>query len=298
MRRKLGEITRRFENVELKYRNLKEVGINEANSNMEKLRKQCDATTQASNELIASLKRELAMQAPSVQDARKLKNQMQTQEVETNQLRSSNAEISAALLAAQNEIKSLQAKLAAARSTSESSRTPARDAKSTASSKPVAATSASEAVQIAQMKEELYSDLTGLIVRSAKRGEDGDTYDCIQTGRNGSKCISTQVLVTRLTFDSSTLQALCRRRRRKELKLRANRLPISATTRRQQRSRHDGANAGLSDRGDYLLQTRRSQVLWPCTGYSDETEGRRIESEPVRGFHTRNNWYRHSLVET
>lgn len=187
LRRKLGDITRRFENVDLKYRNLREVGISEANSNMEKLRKQCNATTQASNELIASLKKELAMQAPSVQDARKLKNQMQTQEAETVQLRSSNAEISAVLFAAQNEIKSLQAKLAAARSTSESSRTPARDAKSVASSKPIAATSTSEAVQSAQMKEELYSDLTGLIVRSAKRGEDGDTYDCIQTGRNGSK---------------------------------------------------------------------------------------------------------------
>ena len=187
LRRKLGDVTRRFENVDLKYRNLREVGINEANSNMEKLRKQCDATTQASTELIASLKKELAMQAPSLQDARKVKNQMQTQEAETVQLRSSNAEISAALLAAQNEVKSLQAKLAAARSTSESSRTPARDAKSLASSKPIAATCTSEAVQIAQMKEELYSDLTGLIVRGAKRGDDGDTYDCIQTGRNGSK---------------------------------------------------------------------------------------------------------------
>ena len=58
--------------------------------NMEKLRKQCDATTQASNELIASLKKELAMQdTVTVQDARKLKNQMQTQEAETVQLRSS-----------------------------------------------------------------------------------------------------------------------------------------------------------------------------------------------------------------
>ncbi len=190
LRRKLGDITRRFENVDLKYRNLKEVGVNEANANMDKLRKQCDATTQASNELIASLKKELAMQAPTVQDARKLKNQIQVQEAEAVQFRTGNAELSAALAAAQNEIKSLQAKLAAARSSSavaESSRTPARDVKSVVTSKTTATTSASEAVLTAQMKEELYSDLTGLIVRSAKRGEDGDTYDCIQTGRNGSK---------------------------------------------------------------------------------------------------------------
>lgn len=194
VRRKLGDITRRFENIDLKYRNLKDVGVNEANMNMERLRKQCEATTQVSNELIASLKKELAMQAPVAQDARKLKKQIQTQEAETVQLRSNNTELSAALTAAQNEIKTLQAKLAAARSSSvtaegSNSRNPGRDVKPAASSR-INVASASEAVQYAQMKEELYSDLTGLIVRSVKRGEDGDTYDCIQTGRNGSKLTS------------------------------------------------------------------------------------------------------------
>lgn len=37
------------------------------------------------------------------------------------------------------------------------------------------------------MKEDLYADLTGLIVRGVKREPDEDVYDCIQTGRNGSK---------------------------------------------------------------------------------------------------------------
>ena len=39
------------------------------------------------------------------------------------------------------------------------------------------------------LKEELYSDLTGLIIRDVRRkeGEAEDVYDCIQTGRNGSK---------------------------------------------------------------------------------------------------------------
>lgn len=45
LRRKLGNVTRKFENIDLKYRNLREVGIVEANTNMEKLRKQCEATT-------------------------------------------------------------------------------------------------------------------------------------------------------------------------------------------------------------------------------------------------------------
>ena len=46
LRRKLGDITKKFENVDLKYRNLKEIGIAEANANVEKLRTQCEATTQ------------------------------------------------------------------------------------------------------------------------------------------------------------------------------------------------------------------------------------------------------------
>lgn len=194
LRRKLGDVTRRFENIDLKYRNLKEVGINEANANMEKLRKQCDATTQASNELIASLRKELSQHAPLAQDSRKLKKQIQTHEAETARLRTVNTELSSSLSTAQNEIKALQAKLAAARSSSAapesnpSVRPPGSALKANqAARQPLP--NGSDGLQIAQMKEELYSDLTGLIIRSVKRAEDGDTYDCIQTGRNGSKFV-------------------------------------------------------------------------------------------------------------
>ncbi len=48
---------------------------------------------------------------------------------------------------------------------------------------------AAQAAQVALLKEDLYSDLTGLILRGVERGEDSDIYDCIQTGRNGSKCL-------------------------------------------------------------------------------------------------------------
>lgn len=47
---------------------------------------------------------------------------------------------------------------------------------------------AAQAAQIALLKEDLYSDLTGLILRGVERSEESDIYDCIQTGRNGSKC--------------------------------------------------------------------------------------------------------------
>ena len=44
-RRKLGEMTKKFENVELKYRNLRDLGLREAESNFEKLKKQSDDKT-------------------------------------------------------------------------------------------------------------------------------------------------------------------------------------------------------------------------------------------------------------
>ena len=44
-RRKLGEMTKKFENLDLKYRNLREVGIKDAETNFEKLKKQSEDKT-------------------------------------------------------------------------------------------------------------------------------------------------------------------------------------------------------------------------------------------------------------
>ena len=51
----------------------------------------------------------------------------------------------------------------------------------------VGSAEAAHATQVAQLKEDLYSDLTGLIMRGVEIGNDSDIYDCLQTGRNGSK---------------------------------------------------------------------------------------------------------------
>ena len=51
----------------------------------------------------------------------------------------------------------------------------------------VGSAEAAYAAQVAQLKEDLYSDLTGLILRGVERQDEYDVYDCIQTGRNGSK---------------------------------------------------------------------------------------------------------------
>jgi Chromosome segregation protein Csm1/Pcs1 len=194
LRRKLGDVTRKFENIDLKYRNLKEVGISEANANMEKLRKQCEATTSASAELIMSLKKELAMQAPLAQESRKLQKALATQQSETSKLQANVTELSTSLSSAQNEIKVLQARLAASRSASASvestnSKAPGSALRNNGQVRTimVGSAEAAQAAQVAQLKEDLYSDLTGLIVRGVKRTDQGDIYDCIQTGRNGSK---------------------------------------------------------------------------------------------------------------
>lgn len=181
-------MTRKCESMDIKYRNLKDVAVAEASANVEKLRKQCEAITEASNKLVTSLKKELALQAPLVQKARKFEKDAQTQDAEVNKLRSANKDMSTTLAAAQNEIKSLQAKLAAARATPAPAeiKPPPTTSKAVAPVRHVVA-STSEAERISQLKIDLYGDLTGLIIRSVKQGEDGDTYDCIQTGRNGSR---------------------------------------------------------------------------------------------------------------
>ena len=38
-------MTRKYENVDMKYRNLREVAISQADANVERLKKQCEATT-------------------------------------------------------------------------------------------------------------------------------------------------------------------------------------------------------------------------------------------------------------
>ena len=145
----------------------------------------------ASNELVTALKKELAAQSALAQESRKLQRSLSAREIEVNTLRSNVTDLTASLSTAQNEIRALQAKLAASRTASSSvepgnSKTPGSIMKHQAQSRPAIGGN-KEVSQVAQLKEDLYSDLTGLIIRSVKKVDEGDLYDCIQTGRNGSK---------------------------------------------------------------------------------------------------------------
>lgn len=53
-RRKLGEMTKKFENLDLKFRNLREVGIKEAETNFERLKKQSEDKTKGIDPLMVT----------------------------------------------------------------------------------------------------------------------------------------------------------------------------------------------------------------------------------------------------
>lgn len=94
--------------------------------------------------------------------------------------------LNASLTEARKEIKTLTVKLSASRS-AEASQTRIPGSATRRGQHAPTATIKPELVQAAQMKDDLYGDLTGLIVRDTRREPAGDVFDCIQTGRNGSK---------------------------------------------------------------------------------------------------------------
>ncbi|EAS29938.1 uncharacterized protein CIMG_08684 [Coccidioides immitis RS] len=187
LKRKLTDVSKKLESMEARYRSLRQVGIVEASANVEKLRQQCESMTAASNALITSLKDELATQTELAQQSQTFRARLSERDDEVSELKSRVGSMSSDLSKAQNEIKALQAKLMAARNAAanEQPRVPGSTGKGGRAAMAANAESA-QALQIAQLKEDLYSDLTGLIIRDVK-ARDGDyMYDCIQTGLNGT----------------------------------------------------------------------------------------------------------------
>lgn len=196
LRRKLNEMTRKHENLSLKYQNLQALGKDSAESNFEKLKRASDEKAKSANELIASLKKELAEarkgNKADVSESAGLHKQIDSLTKTNDKLSSENKELKnkaqiaqSDAKAAQNEVKSLEAKLIAARQqVTEAAQE--KKANGAANSRNMPA-NASEAQKEAKMKENLYSDLTGLLIRNVKRKEGEDEFDCLQTGRNGSK---------------------------------------------------------------------------------------------------------------
>ncbi|KND86849.1 Monopolin complex subunit pcs1 [Tolypocladium ophioglossoides CBS 100239] len=183
IRRRLGELTKKYENLEMRHRDLREVGVKAAERNFERLRKQAEETTAGSNKLILQLKEDLAAQSALATQGEQVRQQLERSEANSNQLQAKIDELTTSLSGARSEIKTLSAKLAASRHAEASIRVPGSALKAGAAG---SRTAPSEVVQAAQAKEDLYGDLTGLIVRGLRRGDEEDVFDCIQTGRNGT----------------------------------------------------------------------------------------------------------------
>ncbi|KAI0899621.1 chromosome segregation protein Csm1/Pcs1-domain-containing protein [Annulohypoxylon nitens] len=189
IRRRVGELTRKYESLEAKYRDLREIGVKEAERNYDLLKKQSEEKANTANQLIAALKAQLSTQSELAKDAQRLRQQLEASQTKVEELQNKVDDTNASLTGAKTEIKTLTTKLSAARSTEAViTKVPGSAIKggnNNMNNRLLA--NAEAAAQIAQMKEDLYGDLTGLIVRGVKREENGgDTYDCIQTGRNGT----------------------------------------------------------------------------------------------------------------
>lgn len=188
LRRKLNDVTKKYENLNLKYQNLQEIGKNNAESNFEKLKRASDDKTKTANELIASLKKEIAelrkASTTGNSESAGLQKQVTSLTSSKEKLTNDAVTLKEKLQTSQNEVKSLEAKLVAARQQTSNS---SQDTKTPAAQTRSLPANTSEAQKEAKMKENLYTDLTGLIIRGVKRKDGEDEFDCIQTGRNGSK---------------------------------------------------------------------------------------------------------------
>lgn len=142
--------------------------------------------------MIASLKAELAAQEKLNAESRDLKNTIEIQAAEALKLQARISQLTSSLSEAHLENKTLSAKLAANRNVAASvesatGKAPASAVKPNGAIRIMGSAEVAQAAQAAQLKEDLYSDLTGLIIRDVKRESEEVMFDCIQTGRNGSK---------------------------------------------------------------------------------------------------------------
>lgn len=125
-----------------------------------------------------------------------MKKKLESQAVEIASLKEKIAEITTSLSESQAENKTLAAKLATNRAAAVSvesmnMKTPGGNAThANGGIRMMGTAEAALAAQAAQLKEDLHGDLSGLLIRSVKRESEDDVFDCIQTGRNGSKFAS------------------------------------------------------------------------------------------------------------
>ncbi|PHH68107.1 hypothetical protein CDD82_833 [Ophiocordyceps australis] len=186
LRRRLGELTRRYDNLTTRHGELRDVGVKAAERNFERFKKQVQESAAVSDKLIAQLKEEVAAQASLASQGEQVQREFELSRANSSQLQSQIDQLGIALSAARSEVETLSAKLAASRSAAESqaAKIPGSALKPGSTANRIL--QSTELLQAAQAKEDLYGDLTGLLVRGLKRDQSEEVFDCIQTGQNGT----------------------------------------------------------------------------------------------------------------
>ena len=207
LRRKIGDLTSKYQTLETRYKELRDIGVKEAEENFQRLKRSTDDRARIANDLIASLKKELAAQRAVADEVRGQLPALDAARAENEQLREKLREANTELGDVMAENKALQARLVASRTAAVAA--PGSAVKNGKGNGGAAAggriiVGSGEAAQVAQLKEELYGDLTGLIIRGVEKEGESEVYDCIQTGRNGSMFLSIPIL------RSSSHFVLCR----------------------------------------------------------------------------------------
>ncbi|KAI1324971.1 hypothetical protein F5Y16DRAFT_281979 [Xylariaceae sp. FL0255] len=186
LRRRIGEWTRKYEALETRYSDLREIGVKEAERNFDRLKKQSEERAETDKQLIATLKAQVAAQAEVAKESERLKRQLEESLSQTQELQAKIDKLQTSLTEAKTETKTLTTKLAAARQAEATAvKVPGSAIKNNHGNKQIIA-GAEAAAQLAQTKENLYGDLTGLLVCGVKRENGEEVFDCVQTGRNGT----------------------------------------------------------------------------------------------------------------
>lgn len=197
IRQKLQDVTQKLESLEVKYNELRDVAVVEAETNFDKLKQTMDDRAKAADALIASLRKQLAEQTAKAKSIVALQTELEKTSAKVQASESEIKSLKTSVQNVQTENKSLSAKLAASRATSASQevRQPGSAMKGSAlksNGRGGKDDATAKEAQKQLLKEDLYGDLSGLLIRDVRRDEDAgeDIYDCIQTGRNGSECSS------------------------------------------------------------------------------------------------------------
>lgn len=207
-RSQIVSLEERYANLKNRHQDLRETVVRDAERNFDRLKAQTEEKAAVAERLIASvkfelttLKAELAMQkkqvTQTISEKAKLeasyKTELDRSTTENNRLRTqvadltkSLAEVTKSLSDAKAESKNLVTKLAAARTAEAAKVVPGSAMKPGPANRQQNADALHAARQM-QLKEDMYADLTALIVRAVKKEGDDDVFDCLQTGPNGSK---------------------------------------------------------------------------------------------------------------